>query len=165
MTCNELQEQLKRFLDGALSGAESRGVRIHLAECPACAAHVSLTDRVEALVALDDEIEPSPGLNERFHARLGAHRARSADRWWKWLPVWSAPQTLALAGALALLAGVVVFWRARPTEPVPSVPAPEVAIAESLPLLQDLGVIENLELLEDFDVLQDLSNGTHRPQQ
>jgi hypothetical protein len=165
MSCKEIQEEIERFLSGALSGFESRRIRIHLRGCPACASRLSPSDRVETLVALDEDIEPSPGLERRFRARLEAHRARSAGRWWTWIPASRVQQTLALAGSLAVLAGVVIFWTARPTEPPPPTPPPEAAIVENLPLLQDLGVIENLELLEDFDVLQEMSTATPKPPQ
>ena len=66
MNCEQIREVLNAFVNGRMSGDESRAVRLHLASCAACASRLSPAERVEILPALDDEIEPS----EDFAAAL-----------------------------------------------------------------------------------------------
>ena len=164
MTCRETQAQLEAFLKGKLSGDSSRNVRRHLASCKSCAALLSPADLVELLPVLDETVQPSAGLQVRFHARVEAHRRRQPQETRRTLPgfnvlAWSWPARLTAAGALAtvLFAAGIVF-QIRSYRPYATAPTDaEITIADNLPLLQDLRVIENLEMLEDFDSIENLS--------
>lgn len=175
MSCTEVQAVLERFLSGKLYGAEARYIRGHLASCPRCASNLIGEDRIELLPALDEEIEPSEGFRGRFMARLESHRADAGRRpaetsvgfqnsWRALLGYWTLPKRLAAAGALAVLIafGIYVGVYQGPQPSSDRIPG-DIAIAENLPLLQDMKVIENLEFLEDFDAIQNLSDGGKAP--
>ena len=78
MNCEETRRSLQSFLNGRLSGEESRGIRKHLAGCADCASGLDALDRIEILTALDEEIEPSAHLLTRFRARMEEHRSQAA---------------------------------------------------------------------------------------
>jgi hypothetical protein len=163
MNCNETRSLLPGVLGGSIEGESARRVRTHLAECRACAAALVGSDRVEALVGKDDVIPPSQDLQERFRARLQAHRqqAQAMERLtplWSRIRLWSLPQRLTAAGALAAMAATALYLTTGSSPDMAEAPPAEVAIAESLPLLRDMEIIENLELLENFEVIEGLSD-------
>ncbi|MDM7995203.1 MAG: anti-sigma factor [Acidobacteriota bacterium] len=148
MNCDELKRVMADFLNGNLSGEESREVRRHLASCRACASNLDATDKVEILPALDEEIEPSPDFAERFYSRLQEPRRTSP---------WRNPIALAAAAAIVLLAASLFFGRYyRGMTEAPDT-LNDIALAENLPLLEDRAVLENLELLENFDAIEKLT--------
>jgi len=163
MTCRETQAQLEAFLNGKLSGESSRSIRRHLASCNSCAALLSPEDLIELLPVLDETIQPSAGLQARFHARMEAHRREQPEKTRRTLPFdWRAlgrPARLIGAGALAtVLVAAGIIFEIRSYRPYATAPSEvEMTIAGNLPLLQDLRVIENLEMLEDFDSIDNLS--------
>jgi hypothetical protein len=171
MNCKETREKLEEFLAGQLGGAEARGIRLHLASCSGCAGALPALDLVEILVMMDDEIEPAGDLQERFFRRLERHRASGSaaareSRFWRQLFLgWGFGQQLAAAGALAAALALGLYLGKHRVEEPASNPAiaGDIAIAESLPLLEDMRVIENLDLLEDFDTIQSLSPGGGSP--
>ena len=170
MNCKETREKLAEFLAGQLSGAEARGIRLHLASCSGCAGALPALDLVEVLVAMDQEIEPASDLQERFFRRVERHRAsgsvaaRGRSRR-QLLLGWGFGQQLAAAGALAAALALGLYVGKHRVEEPASNPAiaGDIAIAENLPLLEDMRVIENLDLLEDFDTMQSLSPGGGSP--
>ncbi len=170
MNCAEIQKELELFLSGKLSGEGAEFIRSHLASCRQCASRLSIPDRIEALVALDETVEPSDGFVARFRARLESHRLRQEqDRtthsgWWGRLLGLSLPKQLAAAGAVAgLLALGIYFGILRTYPPAPAATVTEINIAENLPLLEDMAVISNLDLLEDFDAIQNLNETQTKP--
>jgi anti-sigma factor RsiW len=151
MKCDLNRNELRRFLAGELSGAESSRIRHHLAGCPSCAATLSVVDRTELLPALDEVVEPSENLRTRFHATLREHHRRRQVpmQWWQKLMPVGLPGRVVLGGAVAaLVIGGVLLRLQQPATPPP---APDVAIVENLQLYQDMAVIRDLDLLEDFD--------------
>ena len=163
MNCEETRMALQTFLDGKLSGDKSRRIRMHLANCADCASRLNALDRIEILIVIDEEIEPSPYLITRFRSRLEEHRSRAAEShtgfsWirgnmrWKWRTQFVATVSLAV-----LLAGGVYWARYRADWRQHGSTISEINIAENLPLLRDMAVIQNFDLLEDFDNIQSLS--------
>ncbi len=161
MKCDLSRTELEQFLAGALSGAPSRRVRAHLAHCASCAAELTQLERTELLPALDETVQPAEDVGARFHARLWAHRAsgRAVPRsqpWRTMLAPLGLSGRLALGGGLAALAVGAVLLQHR--QPVATVPQVDTAIAEYLPLYEDMGVIHYLDLLENFDDIEGMAD-------
>ncbi len=104
-------EELTAHLDGALDATARRRVDEHLASCAACRAERDrLATALGVLARVPPAPPPSPGFEQRFHARLAAERARRrglADRLgigWTGAWRWFAP---GLAGALATAAVLI----------------------------------------------------------
>jgi anti-sigma factor RsiW len=163
MDCEELRDQLGRFLSGKLSGDRSRAVRLHLASCSRCAGRLDALDRIEVLVGMDGAIDPSPDLHERFRDRLQAHHSQHRTELpayrslWRHRFAWSLPKQLSAAAALSLFLamGIYLGWL-RQSSRLSATAVNEISIAENLSLLKDMEIIRNLDQLEDFDVIQDL---------
>jgi predicted anti-sigma-YlaC factor YlaD len=170
MNCEHARRLLASFLDGRLSGDLSREVRGHLAACAGCRSGLSSLDRVEALTAFDEAIEPSADLPRRFRSRLAEHRRRlerpaARDRSllnrylaWGWQRQFAAAASLVLLFSMSIYVGKQLSRSDGEARA-----ASEIGIAENLPLLLDMGVIENLDLLQDFDLIQNLSAGGKSP--
>jgi predicted anti-sigma-YlaC factor YlaD len=162
MNCKKVQNKLAAFLGGQLNGEEAHGVRKHLASCTSCSSALSATDRIETLTVMDELVEPAPDLQERFRARLEAHRQSQAGStragWWNWM--WQ-PRRLAALGALAAVLIIGFYWITLE----PGVGEIDLGLSEyeQLPLLQEMGIIQNLELLEDFDAIAVLSENGEPP--
>jgi anti-sigma factor RsiW len=153
---------LEAFMNGMLSGDESRAVRLHLASCVRCTSNLSLSQRIEILPALDESIELSEDFASRFDARLQERRGHQAfskqqDPWWRRISGWRRPWPLAAAGVLVALVAVGIFLGRHPGDTTDQpVYFNDIAIAESLPLLKDMAVITNLDFLEGFDMIENL---------
>jgi len=164
MDCTTARKSLTALEAGDLTGEDARRLRLHLAACKACRFGMDDGAIPELLPALDECIEPSADLGARFHERLMRHRAGRADSGVSAVPRleglrrWIMARRLSLA---ALTAGVVIcaiiagtyLRRGSQGEAIPA----EQAIAENLPLLEDLQVISHLELLEEFEDIEKLS--------
>lgn len=73
MTCDDVRDQAAAFVLGALTPAEERAVRDHLATClEAHAEFAELGGVVPALAASVEPVEPSPALRERIIAAAAA---------------------------------------------------------------------------------------------
>lgn len=73
MTCDEVRDQAAAFVLGALTPAEERAVREHLATCPeAHAEFAELGGVVPALAATVEPVEPPLALRERILAAAAA---------------------------------------------------------------------------------------------
>jgi anti-sigma factor RsiW len=158
MNCEETRAGLDQLRSGRLSGEASRRLRRHLASCPACWSGLGDSDRIEALSSMDEPIEPSPDLSERFTQRLLQHRSAQEGQvrmgWWRQL--WR-PRRLAAAAALAGLLALLVFLKDFRRSPPSSQEVADYSFAEDLPLLEEMDVIRNFELIEDFDAIQKLA--------
>jgi len=168
MSCEGIRPQITALLEGRLGGPRARMVREHLAACTVCAARLSPSDRAELLPILDEVVRPSDSLDERFCARLAAHRAartlgqRPLVERWRAL---ATPPRLAVAGVLAtVLVAVVVFTLKLDPGLGPAANPGDYGVAENLPLLQDMDVVQNLDLLEDLDAIQALDEGKPKPE-
>jgi anti-sigma factor RsiW len=165
MQCKEVQDELAAFLGGQLNGEKAHDLRKHLASCSRCSSSLSTTDRIETLTILDEVVEPAPDLQERFRARLDAHRQnqpRSFRPGW-WTQLWQ-PRRLAALGALAavLVIGIYIV-SINGVDPEIELGLGEFGTADQLPLLQDMEIIQNLELLEDFDAIEVLPENGDPP--
>ena len=159
MNCEQIREVLNAFVNGRMSGDESRAVRLHLASCVACASRLSPAERVEILPALDDEIEPSEDFAARFQEKLQRRIMESSsarERSGGLSFFWRRPWQLAVVGALALLmAGI--FLRPSGDGLNVSDTMNDFSVAENLSLLQDMPVINNLDFLENFETIEKIT--------
>lgn len=105
-----VMDQLSALADGALSPAEEREVRAHLAACALCReAEARLRSVASLLAALPAPPQPSPDFEARLEARLEAlapaRRAPRARRpGWRWR--FAVPVAAAAAAAVAVVVTV-----------------------------------------------------------
>jgi anti-sigma factor RsiW len=165
MNCKQIDEIKQAFMNGEVIGEQARAVRLHLADCAKCASHLSHSEWVEIIPAIDEQIEPSSDFHRQFHARIRERQNNPAfscqTRPFRWLriPRFAWPQRLALAGILAALIVAGIFINRSPSEsPDHPLLYGELSIAENMDLLQDMAVINNLELLENFDAIENLTS-------
>jgi anti-sigma factor RsiW len=160
MNCEQVCKALDVFINGRMSGEESRAVRVHLASCAACASRLSPSERIEILPALDDGIEPSADFAARFQEKLQRRKAagipsfrarknRISSSWFR---------VMGEVGALAaiLVAGIYLARNLIDTS-VPSDYMNDPSLARNLNLLEDMAVINNLDLLENFDTIENMT--------
>jgi anti-sigma factor RsiW len=160
MNCEQIREVLDAFVNGRMSGDESRAVRLHLASCAACASRLSPAERVEILPALDDEIVPSEDFAARFHAKLQRRKMESSsakERSGGLSFFWRRPWQLAAVGTLAalLMAGIFLPHSGDGLN-VPDT-VNDFSVAENLSLLQDMPVLNNLDFLENFETIEKIT--------
>jgi len=160
MNCEQIREVLNVFVNGGMSGDESRAVRLHLASCAACASRLTPAERVEILPALDDEIEPSEDFAARFQQKLQRRKKESSskkERSGGLSLFWRHPWQLATVGTLAALLMAGIFL--RHSEDALNVPDTmnDFSVAENLSLLQDMPVINNLDFLENFETIEKIT--------
>ena len=120
MHCENVQEQLYRFVAGDLPVADRQAVQAHLAECAACRAQLTELDAVAGVVAST----PTPPIPSGFASRVmaAARKRQEAQpvavwnllRWWR---LTSAPMHAAAAAVLivGLSVGVVLGWTSAPS--------------------------------------------------
>ena len=120
MHCENVQEQLNRFVAGDLPVADRQAVQAHLAECAACRAKLAELDTLAGVVAG----MPTPPLPSKFASRvMAAARKRQEAQpvaawhllhWWR---LASAPMHAAAAAVLivGLTVGVVLGWTSAPS--------------------------------------------------
>ena len=107
MTCEDVDLLAAEAALGLVSGADRAGVLAHLEGCERCRSLVGeMAEVADALVVAAPQAEPPPGFEQRVLRGLGAPRRR-------W-PV-------AVAGAAAAVALVVVFALGRSSGPAPAV--------------------------------------------
>jgi len=118
-------DELTALLDGALEPEARERALAHLAACPDCRAQRDrLAAGLAALGRLPPPPEPSPGFEQRFHARLARERAARRGLFSR-LP-WRFLAPLAAAGAAAaVVVGVDLHDQRR-----------QRALAEHLDLLE-----------------------------
>jgi anti-sigma factor RsiW len=160
MNCEQIREVLNAFINGRMSGDESRAVRLHLASCAACASRLSPAERVEMLPALDDEIEPSEDFAARFQEKLQRRKTKSSyakERSGGRSFVWRRPWQLTAAGALAALLMAGIFLQHSGDRLNVPDNLTDFPVAENLSLLQDMSVINNLDFLENFETIEKIT--------
>jgi predicted anti-sigma-YlaC factor YlaD len=131
----------------ALGHDDSAQVREHVGGCAECQAYERELAALARLLDADADVEPRPGFDTRFFARLKAEKQRDRRgilRRFGWA---------ALAAGATAAAGVagVVLWRSG--QPEPQLDPADLELALHLDLLEDLDVIRNLHDLEDFEIL------------
>ena len=118
MTCQELDERLDDWLDGALPQAEGALVEAHLAGCPSCRESERRLRRLLAhAAALPRSVSPSRDLWP------GVERRVARARGWAGLFGWGPSLTLA-AAATVLAAVGALLWQAQPPAAVHTVQMP-----------------------------------------
>jgi anti-sigma factor RsiW len=146
MSCESVQDRLEAYGDGLLDEAARREVDAHLRVCPACARLVRQAARLADVLGASPDVEPSPGMEARFLARL-RREAEPRFSWRRLVAGWRG-WALAAAGAAAAAAVVLAVW---PRDEVPGAPAPaevSVDLLRNLELLRSFDAIANLETLE-----------------
>jgi mycothiol system anti-sigma-R factor len=134
MSCEDVQENLSAFLDGALPHERQRAIEAHLASCPKCAGQLE-DYREIARVLREKVMERAPaGLQERIRAEITRQAGDNppSHRWW-------LGQRAARAAALLLVAGLSATggWFAATTGLQTTTLAHDVATAHIRSLLQD----------------------------
>jgi hypothetical protein len=106
MDCGSFRDNHAAFIDNALDDAELTAMRLHRAECSACAEHDATVRRALLLFRNMPMIQPSPDFGRRLNARL-----RSVERSMAWHhagmrgPSWTS---FAWAASGVLAAGYVI---------------------------------------------------------
>ena len=142
MNCDLARENLIELAEGKSNAAAE-----HVHACPSCAKEL---ESLKATMALLDERkapEPSPYFDQRLHARLREEQAKAPAGFLAWL----RKPALAVAFAVLMAAGVVLFNAGRSNHPV--------VTAKSTSAVADLQSLDqNEEMYANFDVLDDLPN-------
>lgn len=72
MSCEDVQNQLSDYLNGALSAEQADAVEVHLAECPACQKTLGELRWVAGLLQGVPSVELPEGFGARIHSALDA---------------------------------------------------------------------------------------------
>ncbi len=112
MTCHEMNDRLDDSVDGALPEGERREVEAHLATCPDCRQQErDLRELLTHATALPRSVSPPrdlwPGIAETIERR----------RMWSWSPFGAWQPALAVAAAVVVALGAVLFGGPSPTPP------------------------------------------------
>ena len=172
MRCATARKNITAYTDGELHGRELDRMKAHLGGCPECrqaAAELRATAGVLSGMA---ELEPSPGFDAAFRARLDAERVGRAareqegrdreERRRPWLGLLHAPALRPALGtaAVAILVAGLLYYRVGPgREAGPEdleASLQEIQMALEVDMLRDMEMLRNLELLEDFDTIEQL---------
>ena len=147
MWCNDVQDRLKAYIDGAMAPEQRRAVQAHLQSCADCRAALKRIDRLAAVLL---EAKP-PSVPAGFVSRVMlAARSRkratsvAAGNPWQWWKGISMPMRAAAAAVLivGVSVGLLMSWAAGPPIAAPAdlldaynldylSDAPEGSIAES----------------------------------
>jgi len=133
MQCEHARELLDagRYGDAAALDAAAP----HIAECAECRVYGERAERLDRLLSVDEAVEPRPGFDSRFFARLEELKALRSHGWLRRFR-WYALSLTAAAAVAALVLAVA--------------PMPETTIDD------DLELVLNLELAKDLDIVQKL---------
>ncbi|MEW6282196.1 MAG: zf-HC2 domain-containing protein [Candidatus Eremiobacterota bacterium] len=149
MKCQEYQERVCEFLDGALAPAEAAAFEAHTAACPECRQELEMMR--QTLDSLDawPELEPGPTFVARVWERIREEPVRQPSLW-ELVVHWMAGHRsmMSLATLVVLLGAALVL--------VPPVlqgrQEVEVAYSEILPADSALGQVEVLPEVPDLEL-------------
>lgn len=144
MRCDQAREALStaRYQ----TGDPDATARAHVDTCAACRDFVSRSAALDRALAVDSTVEPRPGFDTRFFAKLDEARGRRSPR-----PGHALAWILGAAGASTVGTAVVLLaLAARPDAPVPP---DDLALAEDLDLVEDLEMLQRLDEVEAFALL------------
>ncbi len=144
MRCHDVQDALSWAHDHRQEPAAE--VKTHLDGCPTCRAFAAELAALTAALAADAPLEPRPGFDTRFFARLAEAKAVTRPAPWRrfgWLGA-------ALAGGTAVAA--LVLTLSTPAE----LSADDLELAMHLELLEEMAVLSRLEEVEAFELLAQL---------
>jgi predicted anti-sigma-YlaC factor YlaD len=121
MTCQELDERLDDWVDGALGEADAREIETHLASCALCHERERRLRRLLAhAAALPRSVTPPRDLWPDIARRL------ESERPWRWATGGWGP--VALAAAATVVVGLVaVLWNGRAPSPARTVEIPSAS--------------------------------------
>jgi predicted anti-sigma-YlaC factor YlaD len=136
MKCTEIRELLPDLAAGL--SAPAAEVNDHIRGCNDCTA--TLNEFRQTMALLDEWTvpEPSPYFDVRLKARLREEAAEQPHSWLAWL----RRPAVAVAMAVALVAGTSVYITSRPPKPQP--------LAQAGTAVGDLNMLD-----KDHDVLSD----------
>lgn len=139
MKCTEIRELLPDLAAGLRAPAAE--VNDHIRECNDCTA--TLNEFRQTMALLDEWIapEPSPYFDVRLKARLREEAAERPHSWFAWL----RRPAVAVAMAVALVAGTSVYITRLDRTPKPGPPMAQAGTA-----VGDLNMLDN-----DHDMLSD----------
>lgn len=121
MKCQEMDERLDDYVDGALDAAAAAEVERHLASCAACRAAEQATRRLLAhAAALPRSVAPPRDLWPGIERTIG--RRGLAD-----VLAWRQPWLLAAAAAVVAALAAGVAWRGAPAAGVQAIAIPAAA--------------------------------------
>lgn len=147
MQCDEARQELSTARYQA--GGSDATTRAHLDTCAACRDFVSRSAALDRALVVDSTVDPRPGFDTRFFAKLDEARARRSPR-----PGRALAWILGAAGASAVGTAVVLLvLAARPDAPAPP---DDLALAADLDLVLDLEILRKLDEVEAFAVLSQL---------
>ncbi len=148
------RENLVAYLDGELDTPTRETVSAHLADCESCRAEVSRQSQLDGALAALPRLEPSPGFEARFWARLARERDEATVLGARVL-AWLSPLRMGLGLGGAAAAAVALALAFRLGGPAPLEPDPDweiVVDSESYELFsENVELLEILEILEDWD--------------
>ncbi|MBI4465579.1 MAG: zf-HC2 domain-containing protein [Acidobacteria bacterium] len=167
MTCQQMETFAIPYLDGKLPAPQQEAVKTHLASCVSCAERMQDFSAVSSLLEEWQDIQPSSWFHVRLKQRLAQEEGGS-----RWLARWLQPFRLiplripAVALALLVLISLVVLRigyspgleEEFATEPAAPSVAAITASVDEVALYQSLPVLENWELLRNFEVLQEIGS-------
>ena len=119
MWCNDVQDSLKAYIDGAMAPEQRKAVEAHLQSCADCRAALERIDRLAA-VLLDAKPPPVPAgfasrvmLAAKSRKRATSVAARNPWQWWKSI---SMPMRAAAAAVLivGVSIGLLMSWAGGP---------------------------------------------------
>jgi predicted anti-sigma-YlaC factor YlaD len=124
MTCREMDDRLDEWVDDTLPGVERREAEAHLAACTDCRQQEQrLRELLTHAAALPRSVSPPRDLWPGIAESLEGQRAWSWPRFAAW------PPALAVAAAVVIALGAVLFGRPSPA-PVHTVVIPSPAVSE-----------------------------------
>ncbi len=83
MTCSQMHDKFSLYLDGALSGAEMRGLAEHFSACIECRAQFDSLRATRSLVAGLGPRRAPEGHVEKVRIALAQEIARARQPWWE----------------------------------------------------------------------------------
>lgn len=145
MRCDQAREALStaRYQPGGPDAT----TRAHVDECAGCREFAARFPTLDHVLEVDVAIEPRPGFDTRFFARLDDVRTpRRTRRPLAWILGAAGASTVGLA-----VVGLVLLSR-------PEAPAPrdDLALAADLDLVEDLEMLRRLDEVEAFALLSRL---------
>ncbi|MHB8733716.1 MAG: hypothetical protein ACYC6M_00290 [Terriglobales bacterium] len=167
MKCDEVRQAYWENTDGA--AVPELAVRLHVAECPACAEAVAQQARLHELLEIwQPDLEFSPQFDRVLEQRIraadghaGVWPATLAElRRWLAAPVnWSASMSWASVGLLVMLGAAVLMHPARGRNP-----GDGVSQVQTGAVVRDLQVLDrDRDLIENFDLLSQETPPTATP--
>jgi hypothetical protein len=75
MKCEDIQKELKDFLDGDIDDKKKKEMKNHLEQCPKCSAELEEYKRLSGILSEWKGIEPSPHSYEKLESRIESNES------------------------------------------------------------------------------------------